>query len=288
MIWSEVEKALKTFLPTEGGYSSARRGIITLRTGGKVFVKIGIDEQTNSWIAKEIKAYDFLKKVSYPYIPKLLCTNEDKTAFATEPLLPENGWNWSDTWNKDRLNATLEAMDALAAIRPDVKYDSLLKPVMTDEDNGWVKLAASDKLQSSLISKLGKLGETNLLGDLHSHVQKSSAFRVRHDELVHDDIRADNCSWNELSGEVRLVDWNWLELGDRRIDLAAMLVHVHASGFDVLPGFSSRLDAGALHWMAGFWFESTSRPIWPGGPEKVREVQLHAGITALRLALEVS
>jgi hypothetical protein len=40
--------------------------------------------------------------------------------------------------------------------------------------------------------------------------------------------------------------------------------------------------------MAGFWFEAASKPIWPGGAEKLREVQLRAGITALKLAQTLS
>ncbi|MDR3547707.1 MAG: hypothetical protein P4M11_05480 [Candidatus Pacebacteria bacterium] len=101
-------------------------------------------------------------------------------------------------------------------------------------------------------------------------------------------MRADNCAWNKDKREVKLVDWNWLELGDRRIDLAASLTHVQNSGFDVLKSYSDRLDPEALNWMAGFWLNAASQPIWEGGPEKLRDTQLQAGLTALRLAKELS
>jgi hypothetical protein len=39
----------------------------------------------------------------------------------------------------------------------------------------------------------------------------------------------------------------------------------------------------ALHWMAGFWFNAAATPIWDGGPEHLRDFQLLAGVTALRL-----
>ncbi len=66
-----------------------------------------------------------------------------------------------------------------------------------------------------------------------------------------------------------------------------MLTHVHVSGFNVLQNHGERLDAGALRWMAGFWLEGASKPIWPGGPERLRDIQLQAGITALHLAEQV-
>jgi len=286
--WNHIQAALGTLRRPEGGYSLAQRGLITTGDGKILFVKIGVDEYTNGWAAKEIRAYDYLTENSYPFIPKLLSTNEDNTGFALDALCAEDGWDWSDTWSKERLDATLAALDALAAIRPSSRYAELVAPVMTDENNGWPKLAASDELQANLAAKLAAVGETRLLPELQPHVERSLNFNVRHDTLVHDDVRADNCPWNGSQGIVKLVDWNWLELGDRRIDLAAMLVHVQASGFDVIPNFKDRLNADALHWMAGFWFEAASKPIWPGGAEKLREVQLRAGITALKLAQTLS
>lgn len=282
--WQNIQVALHTLHRPEGGYSLAQRGLITTADGRDLFVKIGADDHTRRWAAKEIQVYDFLVENSYPYVPKLLSTNEDNTGFALDALRTEDGWDWSDTWSKDRLDATLKALDVLSTIKPAPRYRELVKPVMTDENNGWPKIAASEELQTNLVAKLAGAGETALITELRPHVERSLNFIIFHNTLVHDDVRADNCPWNESLGEVKLVDWNWLELGDRRIDLAAMLVHVQASGFNVVPNYRDRLDADALHWMAGFWFEAASKPIWPGGAEKLREVQLRAGITALKLS----
>jgi len=57
-----------------------------------------------------------------------------------------------------------------------------------------------------------------------------------------------------------LVDWNWVQIGDRRTDLAAMLTYVYRSGLDVLPTYANRLDADALHWIAGFWLHAATKP----------------------------
>ena len=286
--WKDVEAALHVFEPARGGNSSAHRGVVTISHKQKVFVKIGVDDYTMNWAKKEIESYAFLHERQYPYIPAFLSANADKTGFAIDALLPEDGWDWSDTWDANRLKATLAAMDALAVIMPDPKDAELLKPIITDDLNGWNKLVTSPKQQARLVAMLKDVPDQSIMADLALHAERSSEYRVRHDTLVHDDVRADNCGWNPRTGEVKLVDWNWLELGDRRLDLAAFLVHVHQNGCDVLKKCADRLDASALHWMAGFWLESASEPMWPGGPEALRGKQLLSGLTALKLARELS
>ena len=282
--WEEIEQNLNTLAPVEGGNTSTQRGIIAIAEGRKIFVKIGVDEQTKNWASKEIDAYTFLVEQGYASIPKLLSVNEDHTGFAIDALLSENSWDWSNTWNQERLDATLAAMDVLATIKPDPKYTALLKPVIIDADNGWVKLSASLEGQAYLASKLRTVSRSEIVDHLHEYTERASHYILKHDVLIHGDVRADNCAWNKNTGEVKLVDWNWLELGDQRLDFSAFLVHVHQGGFDVLADYADRLDADALHWLAGFWFECASRPIWPGGPEKLRDTQLLSGLTALSLA----
>jgi hypothetical protein len=285
--WSQIEATMTGLSPVEGGNSEAKRGIVTTPEGSKIFVKIGVNEHTKGWATKEINSYRFLEEHGYPYVPRLLSTNRDNTGFAIDALLPDEGWDWTNTWTKERLDATLAATDSLAAIQPESKYKDLFHPVITDADNGWRTLIESEEKRASLAMKLQATPNPTLMHDISKHVQRAAAYRVQHDTLVHDDVRADNCAWNNERGEVKLVDWNWLELGDRKIDLAASLTHIQNSGFDVLDGYSDRLDPEALHWMAGFWLHAASNPIWPGGPEKLRDTQLQAGLTALRLAEEL-
>jgi hypothetical protein len=286
--WAQIEDEVQNLVPVEGGNSDAQRGIVTVPDGSKIFVKIGVNEHTKGWATKEINSYRFLEENGYSYIPRLLSTNEDRTGFAIDGLLPEGGWDWSDKWTKERLDATLAATDALAAIQPETKYKELFRPVITDADNGWIRLMESEEKRTSLAAKLQTISNFAIMQDLQQYAQRAATYRVSHDTLVHDDVRADNCAWNKDTGEVKLVDWNWLDLGDRRIDLAACLTHIQKSGFDVLQDYSSRLDPEALNWMAGFWFNAASQPIWPGGPEKLRDTQLQAGLTAINLAKEIS
>lgn len=288
--WSKIDAALHNLVKAEGGFSSAHRGIVTLPGGEQLFVKVGVDDNTRKWAKKEIVAYRFLKQHNYPFIPLLLSTSEDETSFALEPLNPGDGWDWSETWTKARLDKTLEAMDALAAIIPSDEDKALFEQSTIDEtDDGWQPLVEDAERQAILLSKLRAAGHDEIADTLDFAVMagRSARYVFVNDALVHNDVRADNCPWNDQAGTVKLVDWNWLQLGDRRIDLAAMLTHVQNAGFDLLPAYASRLDSDALHWMAGFWLNSATKPIWPGGPEHLRERQLEAGVTALKLSEKV-
>jgi hypothetical protein len=86
-----------------------------------------------------------------------------------------------------------------------------------------------------------------------------------------------------------LIDWNWTQLGDRRIDVNAVLVDVQLSGFDVLKHQRNRLDKEALVWLAGYWFKSATTKIANGSNlEKLIDFQIRSGIMAMELANMIS
>ena len=204
-----------------------------------------------------------------------------------EALTSEDGWDWSDTWTEERLTATLKAMDELASLKPeDENWMTLGQSALDESRNGWPVLKQSSELQQTLLNKLCASGFADVAKtlDFGKESNRSSGFVFRNDTLVHHDVRADNCAWNASKNQVKLVDWNWTQYGDVRIDTAAMLTHVQKSGLDISQSQAARLDADALQWMAGFWLKAAATPIWPGGPEHLRDFQLQAGITALELA----
>jgi hypothetical protein len=232
--WSHVESALKQITPVSGGFSSAHRGITVLPDGTRVFVKAGVDDTTRRWATKEIAVYRFLNKYSYPYIPRLAAWNDEQTSFALEALLPDDGWDWSDSWNAERLDRTLDAMDALAAITVAGEDFTLFNLLTLDEDDdGWRQLATSPQLQRALLAKLRDTGRDDMADtiDFAASAEHSSRFVFRRDVLVHNDVRADNCAWNPHINGVRLdldfdavmalncLGWAWFHA--ERYDLAA-------------------------------------------------------------------
>ncbi len=284
--WSDLESALSTLVETSGGYSTAHRGIVTLPGQQEVFVKIGSDDLTKQWAHKEVLVYRFLQKHNFPFIPALLAVNGDETAFGLEPL--QAGWNWSDTWTTERLDQTLQAMDDLASIIPGSQDMPLFeKSFISETAGGWQPLREDSELQHILRTKLAAIHRQDLADglDFAEHDHKSASFVFERTALVHNDVRADNCAWNKELKTVKLIDWNWTQLGDRRIDVGSFLVHVHKTGFDI-TNYMHRLDKQALHWLAGFWFRSATLPLLEGSSERaaLRDYQLASGVTAFDLA----
>lgn len=291
--WRDIESALASLRQTEGGYTRAQRGIITLQNNSRAFVKIGTDHTTKQWVGKEIAAYLFLEEHSYPFIPQLLAINADRSGFVVEALLPEEGWDWTDTWSDDRLNKTFEAMDALAAISMSATEKALFKHGMVNPGmDGWRRLAASPEKQETLLARLRESGYQDIAATMDSSglAEKSAHFTVQADTLTHNDMRADNCAWNFELSTVKLVDWTWLQLSDRRIDANALLVHVYGCGFNVTQRYRSRLDKGALLWLAGMWLLAAISPLDQNTAEApaLRDYQLASGVSALKLYREIT
>lgn len=288
--WKEIENGLPRMTSVEGGYTVAQRGLVLLRNGNQVFVKIGVDENTKKWAQKEIAVYQFLQRQAFISTPALLAFNDDKTAFALEALTSGNGWDWTESWNQQRLATTLETMDELAGIQPNGKDTEFLNNKgLSESDNGWIPLGKSDELKQMLILKLRAAGQYSVIEslDFATLLKRSSGFTFENNALVHNDVRGDNAPWNIYQNTVKLIDWNWTQLGDRRIDINGLLVHAQMSGLDVTSLSSSRLNADALYWLAGFWLRASVKPTQPGGSAHLRDIQLQCGVTAIDLARKV-
>lgn len=233
MDWQTIENALPTLQKSDSGFTTASRGIITLTDQTQVFIKIGMDDNTKTWARKEIEAYEFLQKQSFPHVPKLLSHNADRTAFALETLAAGGGWDWTNTWNSERLNKTLSAMDELVTLTPlATPHDIFASGMISQTADGWRPLAESTEMQAILVEKLCALGHDDLAEtlDFSDMATLSARFLFRNDSLVHNDVRADNGAWNPSLQAVKLIDWNWAQISDRRIDVNSLLVQVYGSG----------------------------------------------------------
>lgn len=286
--WNIIEQQLPKLQAVEGGYSNAQRGLLQLPDGQTVFVKVGRHQNTAAWAQKEVAVYDFLHRQKFPHLPQILAVNDDHSGFALEALLPGDGWDWTESWSEARLKATLDAMSELAAIHPTRSADIALldTPGVSQDDNGWVVLRESPDKQNLLTQKLNDINATYILQaiNIQADTTRSLGYVFKQTELTHFDIRGDNCAWNAHTNTVRIVDWNWVHLGDADIDHGAMFAHIQRSGFAVPHNYIAKLNPDALHWLAGFWFNAATTPIWEGGPAHLRDVQLAAGVAAFRFS----
>lgn len=288
MNWQTIENALPTLQKSDSGFTMANRGIITLADQTQIFVKIGTDNNTRAWARKEIEVYEFLQEQLFPHVPKILAHNVDRTAFALEALAVNAGWNWTDEWNSERLSKTLSAMDELAVLTPIAAlHDIFTNGMISETADGWRPLAESAEKQTILLEKLRMSGHEELASalDIPTIAAQSSRFIFRNDSLVHNDVRADNGAWNSSLQSVKLIDWNWAQISDRRIDINSLLVHVYRSGYDVTNKYADWLNADALQWLAGFWLHSAAEKDVFNASENAMlgDYQLLSGIAALEL-----
>lgn len=284
--WSDIEHQLGSLKEVEGGFSQAQRGLVVLSSGQEVFVKVGLHENTIKWAKKEIAVYRFLEKHNYPHSPYLLSTNKDESGFAIQAFSPSEGWDWQDIWDEHRLAATLKACEDLAAIPLSEEERAFFSESgISQDDNGWQPLLSSEEKQKLLLQKLRGIGVEDVADrlDFPTEAGRSAKYNFSDDTLVHYDIRADNCAWNKATGQVKIVDWNWIQLGDRDLEFAATLSCVQKSGYDLPDEIVRQFSPDALHWIAGFWLNAATSPIWEDGPEHLRDLQLLFGVTALRL-----
>lgn len=284
--WSPFSEALDSLEPVSGGFTNAKRGIVTLPTGERCFIKIGADPTTNEWARKEIKIYQTLHEHGFPHLPRLLAVNEDCTGFALEALEAKQGWEWETPWSDERLAATLNAMDDLAGLPMTLFDDDILAGDPDDlAVNPWLMPEVTDEAKVLLQEKLRSM-QLNKLADEMPRLQVNFQFNSTKKQLVHYDVRRDNCAWNPILQQVKLVDWNWLHVGSREIDINALLVNVYKSGLDPRKNFSSRVDKDALMWLCGYWLSSSIKPGTNSmtNHEALRAYQFESAIAAYQLA----
>ena len=155
-------------------------------------------------------------------------------------------------------------------------------------NNPWQYFVDNKGAHDRLILTLQSQGHHRIADDVTSIplLLEPFAFDFPEDTLVHYDVRADNCAWNAVTNEVKLVDWNWLQLGNRAIDVNSLLVNVIRSGFQPPSNISDRYDSNALMWLSGMWFRASIQPSDVTSSESIqlREFQFDSAVTAYDLA----
>lgn len=238
-----------------GGYSPARRGVVTAEDGTEIFVKIGTGEQTKKWLAKEIKVYKKLNEAGYSHIPQLLAVSDDGTGMATEFL---GDSSFEDSWHDNKLDAVLQARQALKAHTSLFIDDEDFSPhSVVSLDNKWPQLL-DPKAIDWLGKKLSELG-TDILVTHESLVELATLnedWSLKTNTLTHQDIRADNFGYNPITKTGKLIDWNWLCLGDESLDTTPLFINVYKFGLDPYQKHLEKYDPKMLAYLISFWLES--------------------------------
>lgn len=281
--WAEIEKALSTLMPVQGGFSNAQRGIVTLEDGRTVFVKLGVDERTKRWARNEIKAYHWLEEADYQHAPKLLA--ESEVGFALPDL---SAWDWEHVWHKEKVDTALLALDRLAGLPSTTGHFE--QSGFEADGNPWRNLPADAATYQSIVDSDTWQEVSTLLADKALRQEYATAAATdpwRGTELVHYDARADNFAYDHGSKHGCFVDWNWMSLGSTAFDRTAMLVNVQLSGFDILPDYQEQVDRSSLIWLMGFWLERALGPQDTEGLKRLRPRQVANALEAHRLLVRL-
>jgi hypothetical protein len=246
--------------PATGGYTPAERWVVDLTDGRSAFVKVAVNDLTAEWLRKEYRMYADLRA---PYMAELL-------GWADEDGLPMllledlSGCAWPPPWSDESIASALAMLENVAATPP--------PPALTVSSevawiaDGWARVAEDPGplLATGLVSAAW-LGEA-----LPVLRRVAGPSVIAGDQLCHFDVRSDNMCFRADATAV-LVDWNFAEIGNARLDVAFWLPSLALEGGpppeSVLPDAAPEAAV-----VAGFFASRCGLPRIPDAPT-VREFQ---------------
>lgn len=254
--WPEIEAALPTLRPVKGGFTKARRGIVTMPDNSTLFVKIAVDDLTRMWINRERQAYSWLAAEKFAHIPELLAETEGGIA------IPDlSAWDWENNWDDQKLQAFLGVIEDLAGygvqaqgIFEDCAYGKNFWPELKHDMSSYMWLRKH--ITNQEWSELESIIKDEPLRQTYNNLAATEPWRGT--DLTHSDVRADNCAYNRETGQVLMVDWNWLCIGNRQFDESMVFVNAANVNAD-LSNFVARFDTPCLAAMMGIWLSSLER-----------------------------
>jgi hypothetical protein len=200
--------------PVAGGYTLARRSVVTLADGRTAFVKTAVDEDTGGWLAAEQRVY---ATVRGPFMPRVLATGEG--VLVLEDL---SAAHWPPPWREGDVRAVLDALDALHALTPP---PGLKHPQEVDDlRGGWPAVAADPEP----FLALGLATPAWLEASLPTLLEAAGRAELDGDSVVHLDVRSDNLCLRD--GRCLIVDWNWAARGNPQLDVAFWLPSLALEG----------------------------------------------------------
>ena len=254
-----------------GGYSPVIRLLVSLPGGRTAFVKAGASPATSAWLRKEASVYRLLE--GQEFLPRLLAWEDD----SQQPLLVLEDLSaaaWPPPWSQERVERVLAALSQVA----DCKIPGLPRFVNDSEIAlGWQPVANDP----APFLSLGLASEHWLAAALPRLLAVDGRQLLDGEALLHSDVRSDNLCF--AGRRTLLVDWNWVRLGNPRLDVVLWLPSLEAEGGP--PPEAILPDGGEYAAIiSGFFAARAGLPVIPEAPN-VRTVQLQQLRTALPWAV---
>ena len=258
------------FRPASGGYTAAKRGVVTFENGASAFLKAAVSEQTAEWLRAENAVYAHLGAYGADFLPRMLAWDDD----GTRPILlleDLSAAHWPPPWEPGQAARVAETLSRLRRVPPMPGMKAL--ETYRDDFCGWRKVAAGPAPFLSVGLCTGAW-----LHAVLPHLQAAeAALRLDGPDFLHLDVRSDNICFTP--DRTVLVDWNWACTGNGLVDLAAWLPSLHAEGGPVPEAFLPHAPELAAA-LSGFWAAQAGGD-FAGRDPRMRQLNLFQLGTAL-------
>ena len=299
--------------PVSGGFSLNRRALVS--SGDRtIFVK-EVDasllsdegERELGWLKKDYAVTRLLQKTYPQYVADWTELADDGYVLMTSSYASSDGWLWqppTDNSVAERyISTVITAVRELEKIKlPQELIEELqLQPFAARElglDEGIDQIIADADIRRRLIDNYQKL-LPNQLEINQWRCQAIIELLEKHDELIdisarakefakqtedcfnHSDVRSDNLAFNPQTGELKLVDWNWVSYAPQGSGATEFLVDMARHGHDVTP-WLGELNVEMLASFVGFFLtRSLKPPLKPG--DNLRQMQALSAAAAYDL-----
>jgi hypothetical protein len=295
--------------PVEGGYSRNRRAIIDV--GDKSFFAKEVDvnilpdegDTELAWLKKDYGIITELGKHGVSMAPDWAELQLDGHLLLMPSYKKEDGWHWSvpadESIRTEYIQSVIDATKQLEAteLSKDQMEKLSLDPFFRDEIanyEGIAPLFSDTALREQLIEKYSKLQENSghlspmavqmvkTLSDdesLRDLQERTMNLRnLPNDRLNHCDVRSDNIAYNQKTGEVKFVDWNWASYAPAKFGATEFLLDMARRGVDVSP-WHDDMSVDLLAATVGYYMiRSLKPPLTPGST--LREMQAETAAVA--------
>ena len=277
--------------PVSGGFSLNRRALVS--SGDRtIFVK-EVDanllsdegERELGWLKKDYAVTRLLQKTYPQYVADWTELADDGYVLMTSSYASSDGWLWqppTDNSVAERyISTAITAVRELEKIKlPQELIEELqLQPFVARElglDDGIDQIIADANIRRRLIDNYQKL-LPNQLEINQRRCQAIIGLLEKRDELIdisvcakefakqtedcfnHSDVRSDNLAFNPQTGELKLVDWNWVSYAPQGSGATEFLVDMARHGHDVTP-WLGELNAEMLASFVGFFLTRSLKP----------------------------
>lgn len=201
-----------------GGYTLAKRYIVSFEDGSSVFAKVATNNDTANWLRAE---HNFYSHSEYSFHPKMIGWQD--TPSQTFILLEDlSQAEWSYSWTENRIQSVLDGLRQLALVQAPKNLPTISE--LHSDLFCWDAIMSDP----SIFIESGLADRNTLKKALFSLKTLADAANIEGPNLVHMDIRSDNICFRD--NKAIFVDWNHACTGNPKIDTLFWLPSLYLEG----------------------------------------------------------